>query len=149
MFKQSWNSYLFTNISHNFMPLYLCLWYSPCLGNSVSWTHGSLLWFMLDDWWLWKNSASWPPLPTGPAYCDQGAFHLGVVPSAPLSHAGTVVVATSKPLIETDMRPSPPHPEPSSHLGSIPLLSTLRNEDFKLLLSGLRYMSGRGWGPGS
>ena len=34
MVWQSWSIYLFTNISHNFMLLYLCLWYSLCLGNS-------------------------------------------------------------------------------------------------------------------
>lgn len=146
MFKQSWNIYLFTNISHNFMPLYLCLWYSPCLGNSES----PELMVICSDLYLmtgwWKNNSSWPPLLTGPAHPDRCASDLGVVPSALLSD--TVVLAMSKPLIETDMRPSPPHTEPS-HLGSIPLLSALRNEDFKILLSWLRYMSRRGWGPGS
>lgn len=94
-----------------------------------------------------KEQCLTTPLLTGPARHDQRASDLGVVPSAPLSN--TIVLAISKPLIETDIRPSPPYTEPSSHLGSIPLLSALRNEDFKLLLSGLRDMSRRGWGPGS
>ena len=147
MFKQSWNTYLFTNISHNFMPLYLCLWYSPCLGNSES----PELMVICSDLYLmtggYERTTPHDPPANRASTPWSACFWFRCCPSALLSD--TVVLAMSKPLIETDVRPSPPHTEPSSHLGSIPLLSALRNEDFRILLSGLRYMSRRGWGPGS